>query len=49
MRLTPGGQAGETAGHWQGHLQYCVRVYGSVVVEETAVAGGMMVEFWEKA
>lgn len=67
--LTPGGQLGGAAGHSQGHLQYCVRLYGSsvvvgamevvvvvvevvvveVVVTMVGVAGGMAVEFWEKA
>ena len=48
-RLTPGGQVGVTAGHSQGHLQYCVRLYWSAAEVVKAVAGGMAVEFWEKA
>lgn len=48
-RLTPGGQVGATTGHSQGHMQYCVRLYTSTGGDVKPEAGGVAVEFWEKA
>lgn len=51
-RLTPGAHVGVTAGHSQGHLQYCVRLWASgaaLATDGRAAAGGAAVGFWEKA
>ena len=46
-RLTPVGHAGGVWGQSHGHVQNCVRLYGSIVVMETVAEGGMAVAFWE--